>query len=261
LRCVGIELDESLADRATNMVAKALSKYQHEDFCPNPSTLQDRVFIRCADILDEWIRDFNVEGNKSTEQLTLLDDATAVFVYLSPDGLKKVKPLLAEAASRRRRTQREMEIRRTDSVQQWKDILGQIHKKQPEVVDELELLELEDKIPIDSISKGHQSRISDITTCESVWEGRCRVNSDGFDHKDEYKDEDTQKLFVGSPLTTNMQSTISSLLTSVSLLPSPFRVVSYLHPIPGWRSTRIDRSSCGNCPLFYYEDVDLQDEY
>jgi hypothetical protein len=275
LRCVGIELDESLANRARNMVTKALTKYQHEDFCPNLSSLQDRVFIRCADILDEWIRDIDSQGNhKSAEHLTLLDDATAVFVYLSPEGLKKVKPLLFEASLRRRRTQRELnEMRRTDSVQQWKDMLGQIHKKQPEVLDELELLELEDKIPIDSIiSKGHQSRISDITTCESVWEGRCCVNSDGqqFDHcnKEEYKEETltgvdctTPKLFVGSPLTINMQSTISSLLTSASLVSSPFRIVSYMHPIPGWRATRIDRSSCGNCPLFYYEDVDLQNEY
>lgn len=238
------------------MVEKAISKYQNETFCD--SNLADRVFIRCADILDEWIRDIDVDASKSAENLTLLDDATAVFVYLSTEGLKKIKPLLFEAALRRRRSQREMgEFKRCDSVQQWKDILGQIHKQQPEVVDELELLDIEDKLPIDSISKTHQSRISDITTCESVWDGRCQVNSDSFDHKE----DDTQKLLVGSPLTTNMQSTISSLPTSASLFASPFRVVSYMHPIPGWKATRIDRSSCGGCPLYYYEDIDMQDEY
>jgi hypothetical protein len=36
------------------------------------------------------------------QHLSLLEDATAVFVYLLPEGLKKVKPLLQEAARRRR---------------------------------------------------------------------------------------------------------------------------------------------------------------
>ena len=256
LKCVGIELDESLVDRARTMVNKALSKYQNESFCPDPDVLSKRISVRCGDILDEWLKEFKIEGDKSVEQLTLLDDATAVFVYLSPEGLKKVKPLLLEAALRRRRNQQNniLELNRCDSVQQWRDILEKIHQQQPEPVDELELLNAEDKTPLESISKCHQSRISDITVCDSDWDGRSRLNSDCFDQG---KEDDIHKAIAGSPLSTNMLSNMSSLLKAS---PPLFRIVSYLHPIPGWRATRIDRSSCGNCPLYYYEDVDHQDD-
>lgn len=248
LQCVGIELDESLVDCARTIVSKFLSKYQNED------TLSRRIYVRCGDILDEWLNEFKIEGNKSVEQLTLLNDATAVFVYLSPEGLKKVKPLLLEAAIRRRRSQHStLELNRCDSVQQWKDVLEKIYQQQPEPVDELELLNTDEKSPLDSVSNCHQSRISDITVCDSDWDGRSRLNSDCFDQG---KEDDAHKAIAGSPLSTNMLSNMSSLLTASS----PFRIVSYIHPIPGWKATRIDRSSCGNCPLYYYEDVDYQDD-
>ncbi|KAL3790098.1 hypothetical protein HJC23_013609 [Cyclotella cryptica] len=260
LRCVGIEFDESLVDRARTNVEKSLSKYRNNSFCTDPDSLSNRVYIRWGDILDEWVRDFNIDGTKTVDQLTLLNDATAVFVYLSPEGLKKVKPLLFEAALRRRRIQREMgESKRCDGVQQWKDLLKQQHRFQPEIVDEL--LEVEEALPLDTIThhKGHQSRISDITNYDfdsrTDSDLRYRANSGSFDQG---KDGAVDNFVVGSPA-TNMQSSVSSLLTSTSTLVSPFRVVSYLHPIPGWTATRVDRSSFGSCPLFYYEDVDLQD--
>jgi len=260
LRCFGIEFDESLVGCAKSNIEKALSKYRHDSFFSDPMSLSERIFIRWGDILDEWDRDFNVDGSKSIEQLTLLNDATAVFVYLSPEGLKKIKPLLFEAALRRRRSQREMiETRRCDSVQQWKDLLKQQQYQQPEIVDELELLE--EPIPLASIThhKGHQSRISDITNYDfdsrSDWDFTCRVHSESFDQG---KESPAENFLVGSPA-TNMQSSISSLMTSASSIVSPFRVVTYLHPIPGWRATRTDRSSLGGCALYYYEDVDMQD--
>ncbi|KAL7520570.1 hypothetical protein ACHAWX_005286 [Stephanocyclus meneghinianus] len=260
LRCVGIEFDESLVDRARTHVEKSLAKYRNNSFCSDPDSLSSRIYIRSGDILDEWVRDFEIDGTKSVDQLTLLNDATAVFVYLSPEGLKKVKPLLFEAALRRRRSQEEMgESKRCDGVQQWKDLLKQQQRLQPEIVDEL--LEVEEALPLDTVThhKGHQSRISDITNYDFDYRAdadvRHRVNSGSFDHG---KESSVDNFFVGSPA-TNMQSSVSSLLTSTSSIVSPFRVVSYLHPIPGWTATRVDRSSFGSCPLFYYEDVDLQD--
>ena len=207
--------------------------------------------------MDEWIEDSNIDGVKSIDHYTLLDDATAVFVYLSPEGLKKVKPILFEAALRRRRSQRDLNSRkRSDSVQQWKDLLRQTHQQQPKVVDELELLEFE-RMPLDSVSKGHQTRISDITNYDSDWDGQCRVNSSIYDNG---KDNDSQKFIIGSPLTTFMQSTISSLRTNMSLYTSQFRVVTYMYPIPGWRCTGIDKTSSGNYPLYLYEDIDMETE-
>ena len=60
--------------------------------------------------------------SRDAEQLTLLDDATAVFVYLSSEGLKKIKPLLLEAAKRRRHSHQDSgECHRLTTVQEWKD--------------------------------------------------------------------------------------------------------------------------------------------
>ena len=38
------------------------------------------------------------------------------------------------------------------------------------------------------------------------------------------------------------------------LIPN-FRVVSYMFSIPGWRATKIDKSSKGSCPLYLYENI------
>ena len=91
LRCVGIELDESLAARGRDIADKA-------------TAVADRIEIRHGDVLAELNTMGQPSiGEQSDHKLTLLDDATAVFVYLLPQGLKQVKVLLKEAAKRRRR--------------------------------------------------------------------------------------------------------------------------------------------------------------
>ena len=101
LRCVGIELDESLVARGRDMaIAKTLA---------DKAALTDRIEIRNGDVLGEMemigqpppLPPNNTDITEKSK-LTLLDDATAVFVYLLPQGLKKVKLLLEEAAKRRR---------------------------------------------------------------------------------------------------------------------------------------------------------------
>ena len=37
-----------------------------------------------------------------------------------------------------------------------------------------------------------------------------------------------------------------------------FRVVSYMFSIPGWKPTKVDRSSKGGCPLYLYENIHEQ---
>ena len=110
LRCVGIELDESLVARGRDMVIAKTSA--------DKAALSDRVEIRNGDVLAEMKmigqtpspppppppppQPENDKGVLAESKLTLLDDATAVFVYLLPQGLKKVKVLIEEAAKRRR---------------------------------------------------------------------------------------------------------------------------------------------------------------
>ena len=90
LRCVGIELDENLVARGRDIADKA--------------AVADRVEIRHGDVLVELnMMGATSIGEQSNRKLSLLDDATAVFVYLLPQGLKQVKLLLEEAAKRRRR--------------------------------------------------------------------------------------------------------------------------------------------------------------
>jgi precorrin-6B methylase 2 len=93
MRCVGIELNESLVAKGRNMVSA------------DRAALADRVEIRNGDVLAEMEMIWQSSPTTDADQckLTLLDDATAVFVYLLPQGLKKVKLLLEEAAKRRRR--------------------------------------------------------------------------------------------------------------------------------------------------------------
>mmetsp|Transcript_15732 Transcript_15732/g.45350 ORF Transcript_15732/g.45350 Transcript_15732/m.45350 type:complete len:219 (+) Transcript_15732:53-709(+) len=105
LRCVGIELDESLVARGRDMAIAISSAHK--------AALADRIEIRNGDVLADLNRlgqpapaTEDISGEqRSNHKLALLDDATAVFVYLLPQGLKKVKLLLEEAAKRRRREQ------------------------------------------------------------------------------------------------------------------------------------------------------------
>ena len=104
LRCVGIELDESLAARGRENMDMAKRS-------ADKAALADRVEIRHGDVLAELKTMGQLApatastsiGEQSNRKLSLLDDATTVFVYLLPQGLKQVKILLEEAAKRRRR--------------------------------------------------------------------------------------------------------------------------------------------------------------
>lgn len=106
LRCVGIEYDQALVEAAKERIDNSFKMFETFD---DGNWLKKRLCIRWGCVFDEWnVPDLHsnnaVDG--TTEQfaqhLSLLEDATAVFVYLLPEGLKKVKPLLQEAARRRK---------------------------------------------------------------------------------------------------------------------------------------------------------------
>lgn len=104
LRCVGIEYDQALVEAANNQI-DSFKTYESFD---DGNWVKKRLCIRWGCIFDEW--DFpdgqgSIDGKMEqqlAQHLSLLEDATAVFVYLIPEGLKKVKPLLEEAARRRK---------------------------------------------------------------------------------------------------------------------------------------------------------------
>lgn len=136
---MGIEYNQALAESAQANVRESYV-YPH---------VARRVCVRWGDVLDEWNRgrgersaggcrrsgrrggddvfqngvasilrrnpledDDDADDGRDAGDLTLLDDATAVFVYLLPRGLAKVRPLLREAAARRRKAQERGQERR-----------------------------------------------------------------------------------------------------------------------------------------------------
>ena len=98
LQCVGIEIDESLVTKGR---------------CRIPESFADRLEIRKGDVLGEMMNMMppneavTVDDDKNAGQsLTLLNDATVIFVYLLPEGLRRIRILLKEAAARRRRARK-----------------------------------------------------------------------------------------------------------------------------------------------------------
>jgi len=92
LRCVGIEYDEKFASRAAESVKNLAS-----------ASDRDRIEIRHGDLLDHGSATglgAASTGNRCC-RLTLVD-ATAVYVFLLPQGLLKVKPILDELVTLKR---------------------------------------------------------------------------------------------------------------------------------------------------------------
>lgn len=89
LRCVGIEYDPGFVARAEEAVSAL------------PEPVKQRIAIRQGDVLQEPI---HREGNETTGVKGIsLADATTVYVFLLPKGLKKLKRLLDLVVEERRR--------------------------------------------------------------------------------------------------------------------------------------------------------------
>jgi SAM-dependent methyltransferase len=96
LRCVGIEIDPTYVARAS------------ESLPPDNALIE----IREGDVLDPMVLDGEHPGRDPNERpkLSLLQDATAVFVYLLPKGLRKLKPTLQTVAQRRKQEDRPFRV-------------------------------------------------------------------------------------------------------------------------------------------------------
>ena len=102
LRCVGIEMDPVFTSRAVQSIYQLSAETQR------------RIEIREGDVLELGYQDNSTEsapqqpaatataetnilgetGKSLCQHLTLLNDATAIYLFLVPNGLKKIQPLL-----------------------------------------------------------------------------------------------------------------------------------------------------------------------
>jgi hypothetical protein len=106
IRCIGIEIDPKLVDRAKALIESSLTPEQ-----------QKRIQMRLGDALEHAVQgqeaecqqqqhDANITNNNSNNNqcnnLSLLDDATCVYLFLLPKGLVHVQALLERIVQQRR---------------------------------------------------------------------------------------------------------------------------------------------------------------
>jgi len=266
LQCVGIEYNQALAESAQSNIKESYI-YPH---------IYNKVCIRWGDVLDEWNRDNNNDvskgeggigcevqlkekkgGNNENQlswhessesdkdgdasKLTLLNDATAVFVYLLPQGLKKVKPLLYEAAVRRKRQQDEqLQVQQ----QQQQKLTKNVHPLQQTSFDK------------QSSSGTISQEFNSSSNNDGNYPPKQLVHRKGYSHVSDITDYDFRMNSKTPDFSTrDVSGGGENEESSKTRLVPNFRVVSYMFSIPGWKPSKIDRSSKGNCPLYLYENI------
>ena len=92
LRCVGVEIDGKFVNRGMDEIAK-LSQ-----------DLRNRIQLREEDVLQQPAVANNrntASSAKELSDLTLMDDATALYLFVLPKGVVKIMPLLEALVERR----------------------------------------------------------------------------------------------------------------------------------------------------------------
>ena len=97
LRCVGIEMDPVFVKRAQTAT---------------PATLQDRIDIRLQDALQLSRTPTRTTSSKEipTSELSLLDDCTALYLFVLPKGVVKLLPLITSLIQTRQAQGRPLRI-------------------------------------------------------------------------------------------------------------------------------------------------------
>jgi SAM-dependent methyltransferase len=106
LRCVGIEIDPVLVERAQRRRDELSSQ-----------EAQSRIQIRCQDaiqVVNQFATDEPTAATpflpKSMSDLTLMDDATALYLFVLPKGIQKLWPILEAVVQRRLLQRRKFQI-------------------------------------------------------------------------------------------------------------------------------------------------------
>jgi hypothetical protein len=208
-------------------------------------------------------------------ELTLLHDATAVFVYLLPKGLEKIKRILREAARIRHKQRQLATQNQYQSQLQLRQQHNQLHPLQ-----KTQLLGISEKEEASSLlsnttdddqdgvefcplpAKHHRKRgdshVSDITD-DSFYYTRTSLEGMGLGNNNMellriLHEEESHVSTLPKLVSSTTQRQMSSKKEKETIIPS-FRVVSYMFAIPGWTPAVVDRSSKGHCPIFLYENI------
>lgn len=107
LKCVGVEIDSVFVDRARQRVNEL------------PPEASSRVDIRLEDVLQQLstgvpsealvLHDHAVERHNMSD-LTLMVDATALYLFVLPKGIVKLMPILNAVVEKRRKDARRFQI-------------------------------------------------------------------------------------------------------------------------------------------------------
>ena len=116
LRCVGVEIDGKFVKRGMDEIA-TLSQ-----------DLRDRVQLREEDVLQQPVANnaTTTTSEKQLSDLTLMDDATALYLFVLPKGVLKIMPILEALVKKRVDEQRYFRVL---------SYMFKIHDWEPTVVD------------------------------------------------------------------------------------------------------------------------------
>lgn len=121
LVCFGVEIDPVFAERANKAVSQL------------PAPVQERIQIRCQDVTQILSPGVNLmkettdspsflSGTKRLEDVSV-EDATVIYLYLLPQGLRQIKTLLDELVERRLRRKESLRVvAYTFSVKGWNPV-------------------------------------------------------------------------------------------------------------------------------------------
>jgi hypothetical protein len=114
LRCVGVEIDPVFAKRALEAVEQL------------PQDLRDRIDIREEDVLKQPTTSLQSENRDNISDLTLMDDASALYLFILPKGIVKVMPILEALVEKRRKEGRHFRVL---------SYMFKVHDWEPTVID------------------------------------------------------------------------------------------------------------------------------
>ena len=101
LRCVGVEIDPIFANRAKEHISSL------------PEDVKERIHIREEDVLKLPMTIPDHENNrneKNLEDLTIMEDATALYLFILPKGVNKIMPLLDAIIDARAKQKRNFRV-------------------------------------------------------------------------------------------------------------------------------------------------------
>jgi spermidine synthase len=98
LKCVGVEIEEKFVSRAIESIVKL------------PSDIQDRICVHHEDALKLPMTTSIAQRTKNISELTLMDDASALYLFVLPKGIEKLMPMLLALVEQRKQEKRNFRI-------------------------------------------------------------------------------------------------------------------------------------------------------